>query len=344
MASRRILVAAILVVVIIVVLAAVTAYYLTLPPSRTGPVTTNTCTGTKAYSGVVQNDTAVPVAGAVVSLKATPPNLGTNATATTDANGAWSATVSSGCAYTAVVYWQSSVNSPILARQSNLSTPSTVSVHVSWQNVNLTLLEEFPHSANANVTVTTPLGFSFFVEANSTGSIPLGFLQTDAAGSPGYGFSQTNVSGVDTGSLPWAIIWPAARAYQVRDMNGNSVVYAVPVLSALFQGENITDALTMANAIAQVQARGGNPYHQVAAHGTATATYNVTNATHVFTAATVGVFGVSLETFVSVPTNSTLELGLSVQLLNTTNRVQCYVVDPEGPQVHTWYYGPGACP
>lgn len=345
MANRRLILSLVLVVAILLVLAGVTAYYLTLPPGKGGtPGATSTCTGSKAYSGVVENTTGSAVQGAVVSLAATPPNVGTYANATTDASGSWSATVSGVCAYTARVYWQSAVNSPLLAKEVNVSVASTFSVHVAWENVTLTLLEEFPHSANANVSVTTPLGFTFFVEANSTGSIPLGFLQTDAAGSPGYGFSQANVSGVDTGSLPFSMIRPAARAYQVQDINGNSVVYAVPLLQAWFGGADIADSLTMADAIALVQARGGNPYFQIASHATETIPFNVTNATHVFTAQTAAPFGVWLQTYVSVPMNSTLELGINVQLVNTSNRNQCYVIDPEGPQVHTWYYGAGACP
>jgi len=342
LANRRLILGAVLVVVIIVVLAGGTAYYLTLPPARTSGL--NTCTGTKNYSGTVENDTGVPVTGAVVSLAATYPNVGTNVSVTTAANGSWRATVSDLCAYTAKVYWQSAVNSPLLAQQANLTASSTFAVHVSWENVTLALLSEFPHDATANVTVSIPPGFSFFVEANSTGSIPLGFLEQDAAGTPGTSFSMNSGSEVQTGALPYAVIRPAARAYRVEDLNGNSVVYAVPQLEATFGSTGITDPLTMAGAIAQVQARGGMPYYQVASHGGQTVHLNVTNATHLLTGQTTDVFGVWLQTYVSVPTNSTLELGLSVELVNSTNRNQCFVIDPEGPQIHTWYYGAGACP
>ncbi len=343
MADRRVILTLVLVVAILVIVAGVAAYYLTLPPSGT-PGTTSTCSGSKAYSGVVENTTGASVQGAVVSLVATPPNAGTYANATTDANGAWSATVSSVCAYTAHVYWQSPVNSPLLAERVNLSPTSTFEVNVSWENVTLTVLAEFPHTATANVSVTIPAGFTFFVEANSTGSIPLGFLQTDAAGSPGYGFSANNTSDSMDGALPYAVIRPAARAYHVVDLNGNSVVYAVPLLESGFGGANILDPLNMTAAIAQVQARGGIPYVQVASHGSISLPLNVTNQTHVLAGVTNGVFGVSLEAFVTLHTNSTAQLDLRATFTNPTNRVQCFVLDQEGVQIHTWSYGPGACP
>ncbi len=344
MANRRIVLTLVLVVAILVVLAGVAVYYLTLPPSGGGtPGTTSTCSGSKAYSGVVENTTGTNVQGAVVSLAATPPNTGTFANATTDANGAWSATVSGVCAYTAHVYWQSPVNSPLLAERVNVSATSTFDVNVSWENVTLTVLAEFPHSTSANVTVAVPDGFTFFVEANSTGSIPLGFLQTDPAGSPGYGFSSNGSFGV-TGTLPLAVIRPAARAYRVVDMNGNSVVYAVPRLQAGFGTMGITDPLTMTAAIAQVQARGGIPYVQVASHGSVSIPLNVTNQTHVLAGTTSGVFGSSLDTFVTLYTNTTAQLGLRATFVNSTNRIQCFVLDQEGVQIHTWSYGAGACP
>ncbi len=343
MADRRVILTLVLVVAILVIVAGVAAYYLTLPPSGT-PGTTSTCSGRKAYSGVVENTTGASVQGAVVSLAATPPNAGTYANATTDANGAWSATVSSVCAYTAHVYWQSPVNSPLLAERVNVSPTSTFDVNVSWENVTLTVLAEFPHTGTANVSVTIPAGFTFFVEANSTGSIPLGFLQTDAAGSPGYGFSSNDTGLNSTHGLPYAIIRPAARAYRVVDLNGNSVVYAVPLLDALLGSTGSTDPLNMTAAIAQVQARGGIPYVQVASHGSISLPLNVTNQTHVLAGITNGVFGVSLEAFVTLYTNSTAQLGLRATFTNTTNRVQCFVLDQEGVQIHTWSYGPGACP
>lgn len=345
LANRRMLLSLVVIVAVLLIIAGAAAYYLTLPPAGSGtPGSKSTCTGTKTYSGLVANTSGVPVQGAVVSLAATPPNSGTYANATSDSGGAWSATVSSVCAYTARVYWQSPVNSPLLAQQANISATSDFAVNVSWVNVTLTVLAEFPHSASANVTVAIPLGFTFFVEANSSGSIPLGFLQTDAAGSPGYGFLDNTSSSVNTGSVPYAIIRPAARAYRVVDLNGNSVVYAVPRLQSTLGSLDTTDPLTMAAAIAQVQARGGNPYYQVAAHGGTSIPLNVTNETHVFAGQTTGVFGLSLETYVTLYTNGTAQLGLRVDLINTTNRNQCYVIDQEGVQIHTWSYGPGACP
>lgn len=342
MVNRRVMYGLVLVVAIVIVVAAVSAYYLTLPRAGT-PGPTSTCAGTKTYSGVVQNTTGTGVQGAVVSLAATAPNTGTHGNATTDANGAWSASVSGVCAYTAHVYWQSTVNSPLLAEQANVSATSSFDVNVSWENVTVTVLAEFPHTSTANVSVAVPDGFTFFVEASSNGSIPLGFLQTDAAGSPGYGFSSNGSFGV-TGTLPLAVIRPAARAYRVVDMNGNSVVYAVPRLEAALGTMGITDPLSMSTAIAQVQARGGIPYVQVAAHGSVSIPLNVTNQTHVFAGTTTGVFGISLDAFVTLYANSTAQLGLRATFVNSTNRMQCYVLDQEGVQIHTWSYGPGACP
>lgn len=345
MANRRMLLAAVLVVVVVIVLAGVAVYYLTLPPGRGGPpLSTSTCTGTAVYNGTVWNDTQVPVQGAVVSLAATLPNTGTYANVTTGGNGTWSATVSGVCPYTARVYWQSAVDSPLLAEAVNVTASWTTQVHVSWENVTLTLMSEFPHTADAPVTVSVPLGFAFFVQANRTGSIPLGFLEQDASGNHGYHFTQDNSSSVYTGLAPYAVIRPAARAYRVEDMNGSSVVYAVPRLKALFGSVGITDPLDMTGAIAQVQARGEIPYVQVAPHGSDGRSYNVTNVTHMLVGETTGVLGVSLLTYVTVPANSTAELGIRVEITNTTNRTQCYVVDPEGPHIHTWYYGVGACP
>ena len=292
---------------------------------------------------MVENETAVPIQGAVISLAATPPNVGTTANVTTDASGAWSATVAAVCAYTARVYWQSASDGPLLAETVNVSTPSSTTVHVAWQTVILTLSFEFPHSANASVSEFIPDGFSFFVEANHSGSIPLGFLPIDASGSPGYPFSM-NGSLSETGGTPYETIRPAARAYRVQDLYGNSAVYAVPWLQASFGSASVADPLGMAAAVARVQARGSNPYVQVSPHGGTTIPFSVTNASHLWVGSTTGIFGVTLEDYVTVRTNSTLTLGLAVLLVNTTNATQCYVVDPEAAQIHSWYFGDGSCP
>ncbi len=344
MANRRFILGVVLVLAIVLVVAGAAAYYVTRPPPGSGtPPVTSTCIGTKTYSGSVVNTTGAAVPGAVVSLAAIPPNAGTFANTTTDANGSWSASVSGVCGYNARVFWQSAVKSPLLAQRVNVTATSSIFVNVSWENVSVNLLYEFPHSASANVSNSIPDGFAFFVEANSSGSIPLGFLPQDAAGSPGTFFSE-NGTMTETGTLPWVLYRPAARAYKVVDVNGNSVVYAVPRLQALFSSMSATDPLTMTAAIARVQARGGNPYYQVAAHGGETVPLTITNATHLYTAQTDGVFEVSLLTFVTVRTNSTLQLGLSVTIANSTNRTQCYVIDAEGAQIHTWFYGSGTCP
>ena len=100
----------------------------------------------------------------------------------------------------------------------------------------------------------------------------------------------------------------------------------------------------MTAAIAQVQARGGNPYVQVGGRSTTTLHFNVTNATHELVGTVGTFFGSSLQDYVTVRTNTTLYLGVDLTLTNTQNRNACFVVDAEGPVIHAWYYGLGNCP
>lgn len=344
MANRQLVLGLVLATAVLVILAGVTVYDLTRPPEQGGtPPVTSTCAGSGVYSGTVVNETGVGVPGAVVFLAATPPNVGTNATVPTDANGSWSANVSAGCAYTATAYWQSVADGPLLAKAVNVTASSTLEARVSWMNVTLTLISEFPHDANASVQAMVPEGFGFFVQANATGDIPLGFLPKDASGHAGYNFSEDGGFS-STGTQPFQVIRPAARAYRVQDVNGDSVVYAVPRLLASLGTVGASDPINMTAAIAQVQAQGGDPYLQLAPRGSMTLPFNITNATHLRVGVTAGIFGVALETYVTVRTNSTLQLGLRVQLVNTTNRTQCYIVTAEGASIHTWHYGVGACP
>ena len=344
MARRPFVLASVLAIAVVVVVAGAAVLHLTRPPAETGPPpVTSACTGSLVYAGTVENDTGAGVQGAVVSLAATPPNWGTNATVPTDANGSWSANVSAGCAYTAAVYWQSAADGPLLARAANVTVSSRLTVHVRWTNVTLTLLSEFPHDADASVKVTVPDGFRFFVQANVTGAIPLGFLPPDGSGHAGYAFSEA-AGFASTGTQPFQVVRPAARAYRVQDVNGDSVVYAVPRLSAWLGTVGATDPLNRTAAVTQAQAQGGNPYWQVAAHGAVTFPFNVTNATHFRVGATPGILGTTLEVYITVATNSTLQLGLQLQLVNPTNRTQCFVVMAEGVSIHTWAFGVGACP
>jgi len=332
----------VLAVVIVVILAAATAYYLSQPGPGPGPTGT-ACSGTKAYSGTVSNDTGAGVASVVVKLAATPPNVGTNATVTTASNGAWSATLSGVCAYDARFYWQSASVGPRLASASGLGASSTQAVHVSWQTADLNLLNEFPHDSNASVSITIPDGLSFFVDANASGSIATGFLPTDEAGNAGYNFT---VSGGVTanGTSPFVLLYHNATVYRVQDANGNFVVYATPSPTGTFGTASAVDPLNMTTAISNLQAQAIVPYVQVAGRSTSTTTVNVTNETHELLGDIGTFFGSSLQDFVTVRTNTTLFLRMDLTITNALNRSQCYVVDLEGPVAHAWFYGVGNCP
>ncbi len=342
MARSRTVLAIVLVVVILVVLAAATAYYLSLPPS--GGTSGTACSGTKAYSGTVSNATGVGVPGVVVRLTVAAPNAGTATTATTGSGGTWSAALSGVCAYDARYFWQSATLGPRLATTTGLAATSVQTVQVAWATAPLNLLYEFPDDANASVSVSLADGLPFFVQANATGSVPTGFLPTDAAGNPGYNFTVSGFTRMN-GTSPFAIYYPTAVVYRVQDENGNSVVYATPgTLQASLSGVSAVDPLNRTAAIAEVQAAGGIPYIQVAGRGTVTTPFNVTNATHALLG-TVGTFyGSSLQDYVTVRTNSTLYLGVDLTLRNTSNRNACFVVDAPGSVVHAWYYALGTCP
>ena len=342
MARPRFVLAVVLAVVIIIILAAATAYYLSQPPAGGGPSGT-ACSGTKTYSGTVSNDTAVGVAGVVVQLNVAPPNSGTNTTATTGASGTWSATLSGVCAYNVRYYWQSTSVGPRLASATGLSATSTQTVHVAWQTANLNLLNEFPHDGNATVAVTVPLGLSFFVDANATGSIATGFLPRDASGNAGYNFT-TSVELTANGTMPFALVYENATVYRVGDENGNSVVYAAPSTAGAFSTANATDALNMTAAITLLQGQGLVPYVQVPGRSSTTSTTNITNATHESVGTVGAFFGASLQDFITVRTNTTLFLRTDLTLTNTANQRACFVVDTEGPVVHAWFYGVGTCP
>lgn len=339
MNRSRLILGVVLAVVIIVILAAVAVFYL----GPLGPAGTGACSGTQAYSGTVTNDTGVGVAGVVVGLAATLPKIGTNATVTTAANGAWSATLSGVCAYTARYFWQSATDGPRLAVASTLAHSSTQTVHVSWMTADLTLLAEYPQDANATVDITIPQGLSFFVDANATGSIATGFLNHDDVGNPGYNFTTPSAMAMN-GTAPWAIVYRNATAYRVQDENGNSLVYAVPSAAGTWGRTSTVDALNRTAAIALTLAAGGIPYVQVAGRGSLTTPYNVTNATHELVGTVGTFFGSSLQDFVTVRTNTTLYLRADLTLTNTQNRNACFVVAREGPVIHAWYYSLGNCP
>ncbi len=335
----RLILGIVLAVVIIVILAAVAVFYL----GPLGPAGTGACSGTQAYSGTVTNDTGIGVAGVVVGLAATLPKVGTNATVTTTANGAWSATLSGVCAYTARYFWQSASAGPRLAVASNLDRTSTQTVHVSWMTADLTLLAEYSHDANATIDITVPQGLSFFVDANASGSIATGFLDHDDVGNPGYNFTAPSAMAMN-GTAPWAVVYRNATAYRIQDENGNGLVYAAPSAAGTWATMTTVDALNRTAAIADSQNRGLVPYVQVPGRTTSTIPYNVTNVSHELVGTVGTFFGSALQDFVTVRTNSTLYLRADLTLVNSANRSQCYVVDAQGAVLHVWFYGTGNCP
>ncbi len=343
MARTRTILAIVLVVVIIIILAGATAYYLSLPPAGKGTPGT-ACSGTKAYSGTVTNETGVGVPGVVVQLNVAAPNSGTNTSATTGSSGTWSASLSGVCAYNARYFWQSAALGPRLASTTGLTASSSKTVNISWQTANLNLLLEYPHDANATVNVTLPLGLSFFVDANVTGSLATGFLPQDAQGNPGYNFTVTTAEST-WGTAPFAVVYPNATVYHVEDENGNSVVYATPSALVTTLGTlNAVDPLNRTAAIADVQAAGGNPYVQVPGRSSTTSTVNITNATHELLGSVGTFYGSSLQDYVTVRTNSTLYLRVVTTLVDPANQRACFVVDTESATVHAWFYGIGTCP
>lgn len=342
MANRQLVLGLVLATAVLVVLAGATAYYLTRPSGEPVPVGA-ACAGNETYSGSVHNDTQAPVPEVVVALSPAPPNAGLRANVTTDASGAWSARVSGGCAYDAGLYWQSAADGPLLAEASNLTATSALTVHVAWQPATLTFLAEYPHDANATVTVTVPAGFSIFVDANASGNLSLGFLPTDGSGHPGYNFTVEAMTAAHTS--PFALEYTGAHVYRIQDAGGDVVVYATPTPGGAFGTVSATDPLTMTQAIDLLLAQNTYPYVQVA-RGIVEQSYwhNVTDATHAPLGTAASAFGATLWAYFTVPANRTLFLRLEVTLTNPSNRDQCFVLDMGLVEAHVWHYGVGACP
>ncbi len=344
MPARKSYLAAVIGVVIIVILAAVTIYALTRSSPSPGP-TSKACAGTATYNGVVKDQAGAALGGVVVSLSAAPPYTGMNATVTTDASGAWSASLSGTCPYQGTLYWQSASQGPRLATVAGLNPTSSLGVNVSRTLVSLQLVKEFPNSAGLNISLHLP-DLTFSVTAFYSGSIPLAFLPRNEVGDYAVNFtmpSWMNASGV----APYSLNYSGAMAYRVQDMNGNWVVYATPAAGGAFSVGNAAEYLNMTQAIADAQANLTNPYVQVGARSTVTHTWNVTNATHVGTGIVAWAYQVPLEGFFSINnlSNPNVYASAEVPLKNPAGGNICFVVwAPEAINAHAWYYGAGKCP
>lgn len=344
MAKPRFVLILVLVVVIIVILAALAAYYLSQAGS--GPAA-QACSGVRTYSGTVTDTAGAGLGGVVVALTPTSPGVGSSAAVTSSASGAWSASVSGVCPYTATLYWQSASAGPRLATAATIPATYDAQVNVTRATVTLQFLAEFPNSAGVNASLFLPANnLTFSVDAVTSGTIPLGFLPLDSGGERGYNFTYPQETN-RTNATPFALVDTGALAYRVGDENGHWVVYAVPGSAPALTVTTATDGLNMTAAIALAQAAGANPYVTVGAHATSTPGASIaSNATHVALGTAGTAFGIPLPGFLSVVTQGSPQTypTSQVTLTNAGGGNVCYVVYTDVLNLHAWFYATGRCP
>lgn len=344
MAKPRFALVIVLVVVIIVVLAAIAAYYLSQAgPSGAAPA----CSGASTYSGTVTDTAGAGLGGVVVDLSPSAPGVGTTAAVTSSASGAWSASVSGACPYTATLYWRSASAGPRLATVATIPSTYNTQVNVTRAAVSLQFFAEFPNTAGINASLFLPAqNLTFSVDAVTSGTIPLGFLPVDSGGERGYNFTYPQPTNWTNGT-PFALLDTGATAFRVGDENGHWVVYAVPGGAPAFTVTPVTDSLNMTAAIALAQAAGANPYVTVGAHATSTPGASfASNATHVALGTAGTAFGIGLPGFLSVVTDGSPQTypASHVSLVNAGGGNVCYVVYTDVLNLHAWFYGTGRCP
>jgi hypothetical protein len=266
---------------------------------------------------------------------------GTNKRVPTNESGAWSATVSGGCAYRARLYWRSDAGGPLLANVSELPRNSHVSVNVSEEEVSLVLFREFSHSANVTISVVLSAGVKFSVDAVAKGSLSLGFLEVNAANRPGADFIvPATLETTAPGSH--AVVYRGAKAFRVVDVWNDSVIYLVPTPGGRFEFLAATDALTMSEAIARDGAANINPYVQIAGHGIMTISWDVRTRTGIPLVENAAAFGTELRSTFGVDAGA--HATFTVKITNEGDSNNCYVLYRQSFEFHLWFYSPTGCP
>ncbi len=345
MLRRNLLAALVLLIAAIVITGAVAVYYVTRPPAGGNPpVQSTACSGPQTYAGTVTDTNGTGLGGVVLMLAAIPPNQGVNATAVSGPTGAWAAAVSGTCPYAATLFWQSAASGPRLGSVTPLTHTSSVRVNVSRAPVTLQWMKEYPNSPGTNASVFLPArNLTFSVEAQWSGSIPLGFLELDWAMHPAMNFTYPGFYNASSTS-PFAVADAGAVAYRVVDANGNWVIYAAPGSVSALSTVNVTENITMTQAIFVSTT---SPYATVPAHQTLSWQFAVQSQGGLdpLGIATVA-FGTTLLGYSTIYTQNWPNTypTATMALTNPGGGSVCYVVYGQLLNVHAWYYGAGKCP
>jgi hypothetical protein len=327
---------AIAISVVLAVAGATTVWWL---GSRTSGGPTS-CSGNSTYSGTVTDSAHRGLGAIVVALSPVVQRDGIVTSVLTNDSGAWSATVSGGCGYRALLYWQSESDGPLLGNVSGLPRSSSISVNVSEAPLSLVLFREFSHTSNVTISAEISAGVRFSVSARANGNISLGFLEINAANESGTDFITREGHGT-TASGSYALVYEGAKAVEVVDLDGDSVVYVLPTANGRFAFSAANDHLTMGEAIDLNLAHNVNPYVQVAGHGTATYWWDVTGGSRIPLAQNVSAFGTQLGSSFGV--NAGAHAKFTVTITNLGDSDNCYVMYRESFEFHLWFYSPSHC-
>jgi hypothetical protein len=224
---------------------------------------------------------------------------------------------------------------PWLANVSTLSNGSTIDVSVGREAVSLVLFSESAHDSNVTISVEVSGGVRFSVDAMTYGSIPLGFLDLNAAGRPGANFTvPLPMAMASTGFH--ALVYTGAEAYRVTDIFGNLLVYVTPSQNGRFAFSNAADSLTMEGAINLDYAANVNPYVQIAGHHTQTYWWDVTTGSRTPLAQDARAFDMKLPSTFSVAGGAHAKF--TIEITNGGASNECYVQYSKFFDFHLWYF------
>jgi hypothetical protein len=311
------------------------------PGGPSGPGGPTACAGNETYSGTVMDQAHQGRGGVVVVLSPVTPQAGVQAVVPTDGSGSWSATVSGGCAYRAQAFWQSDSTGPLLASVSEVSRTSSISVDVSEEPVSLFLFREFSHSPNVTISLEISRGLRFSVDAVARGSVSLGFLPINAASESGADFAVPESMGASASAGSYALLYRQARAFQVVDIEGDSVVYMVPTPEGRFEFSAATDHVTMDEAIELNLARDIYPFVQIAGSGISTYWWDVVEGSGIPLAQNATAFGTELP--LTFAADDERRAKFTVRIVNPGDDEDCYVMYRESFEFHLWFYAPSRC-
>lgn len=291
------------------------------------------------YSGTVYDQEATTLPGVAVKLVLEPVNS-VRATPISDSNGHWSATfqVCFGQYVNAGFYWQSSSSGPLVLQVSGIATSSRYTLNI-WRNlVYSVLVNQYPNSANIQISYTTTATFSVFVKASVTVGMNVGFLQADAQGN--WGTTDTiETDWSVTGTQPYEAYYPTGIAYKVVDTQGRVLIYVGSFTSAIPSTMGVSEYMTMDGARQYDDANGIYPYEEVAPGVLSQVfTKKLTSQVSIDGQITISAFGSQLQIDEGVQAGTEQDVSLILSNPNTSYNA-CYVVYQNGLNIHSWFYG-----